>query len=186
MRPSIDWQASFPALHPGDSRGSSTQQRVSREKRQTAKAFRKHSTPAEAAAWALLRTRPFGLKWRRQHALHGFIVDFYCPAIRLALEVQSGVPGESDVRSAEEERTTILQGFGIRVLHVTEDGVEASCLRSISSLLAGPDHDAGPTPTALDPKPAGNLGKTGLPLHPTVPAPISPSVLHTPGWPRGR
>ena len=113
-------------------------QRVSHDKRQTAIAFRKHCTPAEAAAWALLRTRPFGLKWRRQQVLHGFIVDFYCPALRLALEVDGSVHHQDDVQSADAERTSILEGFGIRVMRVTNDNVEANCIRSLSAALQQP------------------------------------------------
>jgi len=119
---------------------------VSPEKRRTAIAFRKHCTPAEAAAWALLRTRPFGLKWRRQQVLHGFIVDFYCPAMRLALEVDGSVHDHEDVQSADAERTNILEGFGIRVLRVTNDDVEASCLRSLSAAL---QHSRFRSPLAL-------------------------------------
>ena len=113
-------------------------QRVSHDKRQTAIAFRKHCTPAEAAAWALLRTRPFGLKWRRQQVLHGFIVDFYCPALRLALEVDGSVHHQDDVQSADAERTSILAGFGIRVMRVTNNNVEANCIRSLSAALLQP------------------------------------------------
>ena len=47
------------------------------------------STPAERHAWSLLRNRGMlGLKFRRQHVLHGFIVDFYCPAENLILELE--------------------------------------------------------------------------------------------------
>ena len=57
-----------------------------------AKANRHQPTPAEAAAWALLRNRRcLGLKFRRQHVIRGFIVDFYCPELRLAVEVDGTV-----------------------------------------------------------------------------------------------
>ncbi len=53
-----------------------------------ARTFRRAPTPAEAAAWQILRNRGlFGLKFRRQQVIAGFIVDFYCSAARLALEL---------------------------------------------------------------------------------------------------
>ena len=57
-----------------------------------AKAQRQEPTAAEAAAWALLRNRRcLGLKFRRQHVIRGFIVDFYCVELRLAIEVDGTV-----------------------------------------------------------------------------------------------
>ncbi len=53
-----------------------------------AKGNRHDPTAAEAAAWVLLRDRRcLGLKFRRQHVIRGFIVDFYCAELRLAVEV---------------------------------------------------------------------------------------------------
>src|ERR1700679_3510922 len=57
-----------------------------------ARRFRREPTPAEAAAWQLLRGRRIlGLKFRRQHVIAGFIVDFYCASLRLVLELDGGI-----------------------------------------------------------------------------------------------
>ena len=57
-----------------------------------ARALRHNATPAERHAWTLLRNRGIlGLKFRRQHVLHGFIVDFYCPSERIVIELEGGV-----------------------------------------------------------------------------------------------
>src|ERR1041384_2907746 len=54
-----------------------------------ARELRLHPTPAERHAWTLLRNRGIlGLKFRRQHVLHGFIVDFYCPSERIVIELE--------------------------------------------------------------------------------------------------
>ena len=53
-----------------------------------ARQLRSDGLPTERFAWSLLRNRRIlGLKFRRQHTLHGFIVDFYCPQLRLVLEL---------------------------------------------------------------------------------------------------
>src|SRR5881392_1368473 len=57
-----------------------------------ARELRHNPTPAERHAWTLLRNRGIlGLKFRRQHVLHGFIVDFYCPSERIVIELEGGV-----------------------------------------------------------------------------------------------
>jgi len=60
-------------------------------KLEIARHLRRKATPAERHAWSLLRRRGIlGLKFRRQHPLCGFIVDFYCPRLRLVLELDGG------------------------------------------------------------------------------------------------
>jgi very-short-patch-repair endonuclease len=103
---------------------------VSDAKKQIARGFRRQPTPAEAVAWAVLRTRPLGLKWRRQQVIRGFIVDFYCPSLRVVLEVDGPIHHTASVRAADEKRTAVLTALGLRVLRVGNDDVEPSTLLS--------------------------------------------------------
>jgi len=57
-----------------------------------ARKFRKESTGAEERLWWLLRNRfMLGFKFRRQYLFRGFIIDFYCPQARLAIELDGGI-----------------------------------------------------------------------------------------------
>src|SRR5215212_4194348 len=61
-----------------------------REKNETvlrARALRRDMTLPEGMLWQVLRTRPDGLKFRRQHPIGRCVVDFYCPATRLVIEL---------------------------------------------------------------------------------------------------
>src|ERR1051325_11548921 len=59
--------------------------------------LRRAATPAERYAWSLLRNRGvLGLKFRRQHVLQGFIVDFYCVAERLVLDLEGDAHDGTD------------------------------------------------------------------------------------------
>ena len=50
--------------------------------------LRKRLTPAEAALWSLLKNKQvFGLKFRRQTIIENYIVDFYCPKIKMIIEL---------------------------------------------------------------------------------------------------
>jgi very-short-patch-repair endonuclease len=74
-------------------------------------------TPAEARLWTMLQNSQLeGRKFRRQHSFYGYILDFYCPSERLAVELD-GQPHNSD-RAAERDRQPelFLKYFGIRVL----------------------------------------------------------------------
>ncbi len=84
-----------------------------------ARKLRRDPTPAERCAWSLLRDRGIlGLKFRRQHILHGFVVDFYCPLLRLIIELDGAPHDRPAQASYDAARTSHLEGRGYRVLRV--------------------------------------------------------------------
>ncbi len=100
-----------------------TGQRVSREKLEQARRLRREQTPTEQALWQRLRAnRLRGLHFRRQQLVDGFIVDFYCHAAALVVEVDGVV--HSDQTFADQERDEVLRGHGLSILHVTNDEAE--------------------------------------------------------------
>jgi 5-methyltetrahydrofolate--homocysteine methyltransferase len=79
-------------------------------------------TPAEDVLWQTLRGRRLnGLKFRRQHAVDRFIVDFYCGKPKLIIEIDGEVHLNNPPRDAE--RTKILQALGFRLIRFTNDEV---------------------------------------------------------------
>jgi very-short-patch-repair endonuclease len=95
---------------------------INPEKAELARQFRKRPTEAEAEAWRLLRgRRMLGLRFRRQQVIDGFIIDFYCPEWRIALEVDGDVHREH--QSYDEERSKVLGLLGIRVLRIRNNDV---------------------------------------------------------------
>ena len=61
-------------------------------KKDFARNLRRESTPEEKIVWEALRNRKFmGLKFRRQHVLQGFVVDFYCHSVNLAIEIDGKI-----------------------------------------------------------------------------------------------
>jgi len=88
-----------------------------------ARQMRKEPTNAEASLWARLRKRQLaGLKFRRQHIITHFIVDFYCPKAKLAIEMDGAVHDEQG--EYDQEREKILQELGYGVLRFTNAEVE--------------------------------------------------------------
>ncbi len=80
------------------------------------KELRNHSTSAEATLWKLLRGKQIaGLKFRRQHSVGPYILDFYCPQIKLAIELDGEVHNRQ--QDYDEQRSYFLNKVeGIEVL----------------------------------------------------------------------
>lgn len=81
------------------------------------KELRNNATPAEQELWRVLRQRNLGgHKFRRQHSVGPYILDFYCPAKRLAIELDGDSHSTAESIVYDCERTAYLSGVGIRVL----------------------------------------------------------------------
>jgi len=92
-----------------------------RKLREVAIGLRDNQTFAERILWQELRTKQLGYKFRRQHPLHGFIVDLYCYELMLVIEIDGPVHDILQIRDAMKDR--ILQQHGFTVLRFTNDQV---------------------------------------------------------------
>ena len=81
-----------------------------------ARALRRRMTLPEGLLWQILRQRPGGFKFRRQHPVGPFIVDFYCPARRLAVEVDGVSHNMGDNPGRDVRRDAYLREKGLRVI----------------------------------------------------------------------
>ena len=71
----------------------------------------------EAALWKHLQSRALhGKKFRRQHSIGPYIVDFYCPESRLVIELDGQPHYEFIADPYEAERTAYLQRLGMKIL----------------------------------------------------------------------
>ena len=83
-----------------------------------ARALRREMTRPEARLWQVLRTRPEGLKFRRHHPIGPFVLDFYCPAAKLAIEVDGCAHDMGDNPARDRRRDRWLQEKGLRMLRI--------------------------------------------------------------------
>src|SRR3954471_17291219 len=89
-----------------------------------ARELRTRQTSAEVMLWEELRNRRLaGLKFRRQHPIGPFIVDFCCPDRRVAIELDGAVHMTQQERDAERE--ALLAAAGYPVLRFTNDAISA-------------------------------------------------------------
>jgi very-short-patch-repair endonuclease len=88
--------------------------------KQRAKSLRRNGTDAEARLWYHLRAgRLNGFKFRRQHPVPPYIVDFYCAAAKLIVELD----GSQHTRESDAERSRYLDSLGLRVLRYWDNEV---------------------------------------------------------------
>ncbi len=82
-----------------------------------ARSNRRESTLAERKMWRLLRDRRFvGWKFRRQHQLLTYIVDFVCLEQRLIIELDGNYHGDPEMGVGDAHRTEALSELGFKVL----------------------------------------------------------------------
>jgi very-short-patch-repair endonuclease len=95
-----------------------------------ARELRKKLTPPEARLWVALRQQKLnGLRFRRQHPIGPFIVDFFCPSARLAVEIDGAQHCEDHGQADDARRDSYLERVGLTVLRIpaeiVRDNLEA-------------------------------------------------------------
>ncbi|WP_173911344.1 endonuclease domain-containing protein [Acinetobacter sp. Marseille-Q1618] len=84
---------------------------------QFAKNMRTNATDAEHLMWQILRARRFmDLKFRRQHVIEPYIVDFYCHEIGLVIELDGGQHATDGGKEYDTERTKFLEALGLTMV----------------------------------------------------------------------
>lgn len=119
-----------------------------------AKAMRAEPTNAEALLWQELRSKKLGVKFRQQHLIDTYIVDFVCLSKKLIVEVDGEI--HRSQKEMDDERTLILESKGYTVIRFTNDVVLnniENVLSKIKTALNSPSLGGGrgedPTPTFL-------------------------------------
>jgi len=89
-------------------------------------------TKAEAVLWKKLRDRNvFNTKFRRQHPISIFIVDFYCHEYKLVIEVDGDIHNDEIACQYDLGRTEVLNKFGLKVIRFTNNQI----LYSLDSVI---------------------------------------------------
>ena len=89
---------------------------------QAARKLRTNLTPAEALLWSALRNKNLeGLRFRCQHPVGNFILDFYCPACKLVIEVDGEIHNHQI--DYDEARTAKLAEYGYTVIRFNNEEI---------------------------------------------------------------
>ncbi|HEX8657008.1 MAG TPA: endonuclease domain-containing protein [Hymenobacter sp.] len=86
-------------------------------KKEARRTLRNNLTPAEARLWSALKSAQLqNRKFRRQHSIGEFILDFYCPEEKLAIELDGASHFTATGNLTDAARTAFLNSVGVRVL----------------------------------------------------------------------
>ncbi len=99
-----------------------------------ARALRNRETKAERILWEKLSKKQLGVKFRRQHPIATFIVDFYCHSHKLAIELDGTVHDLPEQRFHDKTRTGILDSFEVKVIRFTNQEVHSNVDRVVESI----------------------------------------------------
>ena len=105
--------------------------------------LRRNQTDAEKAFWSKARNRQFyGLRFFRQYSMGPYILDFYCPTLKLAVELDGGQHNQIENKEYDSGRSEYLKAQGIDVMRYWNNEVLLNmqgALDSMSLKVAPPD-----------------------------------------------
>jgi len=89
-----------------------------------ARKLRQKLTPAEKMLWGFLRNRKFKhLKFRRQHPIDQYIVDFICIEKKLVIEVDGEIHQKPEQIEHDRKRTADLEDYGLKIIRFTNEEI---------------------------------------------------------------
>jgi very-short-patch-repair endonuclease len=104
-----------------------------------ARKLRGEMTTPERMLWQRMRSRPSGLKFRRQHPAGVYVLDFYCAAARLAIEIDGWAHDSAATRARDAIRSQYLRSQGVATLRVPAqkmlDDIDAALARIVEVCL---------------------------------------------------
>ena len=110
-------------------------QRVDPVKIQRAKELRRQMTPEERMLWQHLRAnRLNGVHFRRQQIIDGFIVDFYCHAASLVVELDGGIHQQQI--EYDTERDQVLSARGLKILRIRNEEIKRDLAGVLTRIAA--------------------------------------------------
>jgi very-short-patch-repair endonuclease len=85
--------------------------------------LRENMTEAELKLWEFVRKKPLGYKFRRQHPIGVYVLDFYCHKLRISIEVDGDYHLNNEQKEQDAERTAYLNSLGITEYRFTNKEV---------------------------------------------------------------
>ncbi len=101
---------------------------------QRRKELRNNATKEERVLWGKLKHSKLGVKFRRQHSIGGYIVDFYCPEKKLVIEIDGLQHLGNNDKEYDKNRTNFFKSFDIKVIRFTNIEIDNDMEKVISKI----------------------------------------------------
>ena len=99
-----------------------------------ARFLRKEETKAEKILWKELRNNNINIKFRKQHPVDMFIIDFYAPSIKLGIELDGSVHKEKETKEYDNGRTEYLKSKDITILRFWNSEIENNLENTLNKI----------------------------------------------------
>ena len=86
--------------------------------------LRRKSTSQEDLLWRYLRNRGLGVKFKRQHSISGYVLDFYCAEKKLIVELDGKIHNKKEAREYDAVRDKFFKELGYTILRFWNSEVE--------------------------------------------------------------
>ncbi len=117
---------------------------------QKAEELRNRMTPAEEVLWKHIHINEWKIKFRRQHPISNYVVDFYCHSVKLVIELDGGIHEGEEVKKYDDIREKDLKELGLTILRFKNEevfknrkGVLEKIAKTIGELQSPPLGDGG-------------------------------------------
>ena len=101
-----------------------------------ARKLRSNMSLPEVLLWNHLRKKPLGVKFRRQHPVGSYVIDFYCPSSRIGIEIDGVAHDMGDRPVRDEVRDNWLVEQGIRIVRIPASEVLKSIVDAAAAIVA--------------------------------------------------
>lgn len=103
--------------------------------RERRRELRNNQTPAEKVLWSKIsKNQILGLRFLRQYGIGPYILDFYCPKIRLGIELDGSIHREKENKIYDQDRTKFLKNLDIEIVRFWNDEVLNNLAETIDKL----------------------------------------------------
>ena len=85
------------------------------------RSLRKNMTYCEKIVWLNLRKRQLGFRFLRQYSVDHFVIDFYCPDLKLAIEVDGASHNDPEQKKYDIQRQKYLEEFNIKFVRIKDE-----------------------------------------------------------------
>lgn len=96
--------------------------------------LRQNQTKTEEILWWYLRGQKLGVKFKRQHSIGGYILDFYCPEKKLIIELDGEIHNTKETREYDAVRNKYFIELGYKVLRFKNEEVEKEIERVLNAI----------------------------------------------------
>jgi very-short-patch-repair endonuclease len=96
--------------------------------------LRRKQTKQEEILWQLIRNRKLGVKFRRQYSIGGYVLDFYCPELKLVIEIDGNQHLKQEGILYDKKRTDFLRVLDCKILRFRNIELEENLEKVLSKI----------------------------------------------------